>query len=63
MANELPKSCLSSGVRITYQRQIMVGIMENSEDHPNVVRNYPRAVEEDTKISITIVYRTVKLPE
>ena len=47
---------------MTNQRQIIVGVIENSEDHPDVDQLYRQAVEEDT-ISIATVYRTVKLLE
>ena len=46
---------------MTNRRQIIVGVIENSEDHPDVDQLFRRAVEEDTKISIARVYRTVKL--
>ena len=48
---------------MTNQRQIIVGVIENSEDHPDVDQLYRRAVKEDTTISIATVYRTVKLLE
>ena len=48
---------------MTCQRQIIVGVVENSENHPDVDQLYRRAFEEDTTISIATVYRTVKLPE
>jgi len=63
MTNALLKKCLNNGIRMTNQRQIIVGVIENSEDHPDVDQLYRRAVEEDTTISIATVYRTVKLLE
>ena len=48
---------------MTNQRQNIVGVIENSEDHPNVDQLYRRAVQEDTTISIATVYRSVKLLE
>ena len=61
MTNALLKKCLNNGIRMTNQRQIIVGVIENSEDHPDVDQLYQRAVEEDNTISIATVYRTVKL--
>ena len=46
---------------MTNQRQIIVGVNENSVDHPDVDQLYWWAVKEDTTISIATVYRTVKL--
>lgn len=48
---------------MTSQRQIIVGVIESSEDHPDVDQLYRRAVEEDHTISIATIYRTVKLLE
>ena len=48
---------------MTSQREIIGGVIENSEDHPDVDQLYRRAVQEDTTISIATVYRTVKLLE
>ena len=63
MTNGLLKKCLNNGIRMTNQRQIIVSVIENSEDHPDVDQLYRRAVEEDTTISIATVYRTVKTLE
>ena len=63
MTNALLKKCVNNGSRMTNQRQIIVGVIENSEDHPDVDQLYRRAVEEDNTISIATVYRTVKLLE
>ena len=48
---------------MTNQCQIIAGIIESSEDHPDVDQLYRSAVEEDATISIASVYRMVKLPE
>ena len=61
MTNALLKKCLNNGIRMTNQRQIIVGVNENSVDHPDVDQLYWWAVKEDTTISIATVYRTVKL--
>ena len=48
---------------MTSQRQVIVGVIGDSEDHPDVDELYRRAVDEDSTISIATVYRTVKLLE
>ena len=63
MSNTLMEKCLAKGIRVTSQRQIIVGVIEESEDHPDVDQLYRRAVQEDDTISIATVYRTVKLLE
>ena len=63
MTSGLMDKCLQSGIRMTSQRQIIVGVIEGSEDHPDVDQLHRRAVAEDNTISIATVYRTVKLLE
>ena len=63
MSLDLLEKCLSRGIRMTSQRQVIVGVIGDSEDHPDVDELYRRAVDEDSTISIATVYRTVKLLE
>lgn len=63
MYNKLLENCLSKGIRMTNQRQVIVGVIGDAEDHPDVDELYRRAVAEDSTISIATVYRTVKLLE
>lgn len=63
MSNRLLEKCLKKGIRMTSQRQVIVGVIGDSEDHPDVDELYRRAVDEDSTISIATVYRTVKLLE
>ena len=61
MVAELIDKCLKNGIRMTSQRQIILEVIEGSEDHPDVDQLYQRAIEQDCTISIATVYRTVKL--
>ncbi len=63
VADALLQKCLSQNIRITPQRQIIIKVIEESEDHPDVDQLYQRAVQIDNTISIATVYRTVKLLE
>ena len=63
MDNLLLNKCLKKGIRMTSQRQIIIGVIGESEDHPDVDELYRRSVEQDSTISIATVYRTVKLLE
>ncbi len=63
MASGLVNKCLKSGIRMTNQRQIILDVIEGSEDHPDVDQLHRRAIEHDRTISIATVYRTVKLFE
>ena len=59
----LINKCLKNGIRITSQREVIIEVIEESEDHPDVNQLYQRAVEQDRTISIATVYWTVKLLE
>ncbi|GGF01654.1 transcriptional repressor [Stappia taiwanensis] len=55
--------CVAKGMRMTEQRRIIARVIEGASDHPDVEELYRRAVENDPRISISTVYRTVKLFE
>ncbi len=63
MSDTLLEKCLSQNIRMTTQRQVIVKVIEGSEDHPDVDLLYRRSVKVDDTISIATVYRTVKLLE
>ena len=55
--------CAERGMRMTEQRRVIARILEESDDHPDVEELYRRSSRIDAKISISTVYRTVKLFE
>ncbi|WP_377291304.1 Fur family transcriptional regulator [Rhizobium sp. SG2393] len=59
----LEELCVERGMRMTEQRRIIARVLEGSADHPDVEELYRRAVKVDSRISISTVYRTVKLFE
>lgn len=63
MSETLLEKCVSQNIRMTLQRQVIVKVIQESEDHPDVDLLYRRSVELDNTISIATVYRTVKLLE
>ena len=63
MSQALLEKCVAQNIRITLQRQTIIKVIEESEDHPDVDQLYRRSVELDDTISIATVYRTVKLLE
>ena len=63
MSDSLLSRCLAKNIRMTSQRQIIIKVIEESDDHPDVDQLYLRSVELDNTISIATVYRTVKLLE
>ena len=63
MPETIIERCESKGLRMTGQRRIIAGVLEDAEDHPDVEELYTRASALDSAISIATVYRTVKLFE
>ena len=63
VAKTLEELCAERGMRMTEQRRVIARILEESADHPDVEELYRRSVKVDAKISISTVYRTVKLFE
>ena len=52
-----------AGVRITRPRQVILRILSETEDHPDAMEIFNRACEIDPSISLSTVYRTMKLLE
>lgn len=52
-----------AGVRITRPRRIILEILSATDDHPDALEIFRRAVEIDSNISLSTVYRTMKLLE
>ncbi|EAV43589.1 ferric uptake regulation protein [Stappia aggregata IAM 12614] len=56
--------CIEKGMRMTEQRRVIASVIEAaSDEHPDVEELYRRSVAIDPGISISTVYRTVKLFE
>jgi Fur family ferric uptake transcriptional regulator len=55
--------CAAKGMRMTGQRRTIARVLAQSEDHPDVEELYRRCSKVDEHISISTVYRTVKLFE
>jgi Fur family ferric uptake transcriptional regulator len=62
-SNHIEALCVSKGMRMTEQRRIIARVLAGSADHPDVEELYRRCAEVDRNISISTVYRTVKLFE
>ncbi|MCO5133493.1 MAG: transcriptional repressor [Phyllobacteriaceae bacterium] len=52
-----------AGVRLTKPRKIILKILGESQDHPDAMAIFRRAVKIDASISLATVYRTMKLLE
>jgi Fur family transcriptional regulator, ferric uptake regulator len=62
-ATNLEARCLAKGMRMTEQRRVVARVLSASADHPDVEELYRRCAKVDDRISISTVYRTVKLFE
>ena len=55
--------CTAKGMRMTEQRRVIARVLAAADDHPDVEELYRRCAAVDDRISISTVYRTVKLFE
>ena len=61
--SDIEAQCAAKGMRMTEQRRVIARVLAAAEDHPDVEELYRRASAIDSKISISTVYRTMKLFE
>lgn len=59
----LEQLCARHSMRMTDQRRIIAKILTESKDHPDAEEIFNRAKIIDNKISVSTVYRTVRLLE
>ncbi|MDQ0346950.1 Fur family transcriptional regulator [Ancylobacter vacuolatus] len=59
----IEEACVTLGLRMTDQRRVIARIIADAQDHPDVEELHRRAIAVDDRISISTVYRTVKLFE
>jgi Fur family ferric uptake transcriptional regulator len=52
-----------AGIRITRPRRVILSILAGTDDHPDAMAVFRRAVRLDGSISLSTVYRTLKLLE
>ena len=62
-SNDIEAKCVAAGMRMTEQRRTIARVLAGSDDHPDVEELYHRCVKIDDRISLSTVYRTVKLFE
>ncbi len=62
-ADAIERACRGKGLRITGPRRVIARVIGEAEDHPDVVELHRRTLAHDPGISLSTVYRTVKLLE
>src|SRR6267142_2933879 len=63
MTSRIEKLCNERGLKMTDQRRVIARVLSDATDHPDVEQVYRRATAIDPRISISTVYRTVRLFE
>lgn len=63
MPSRIEQLCIDKGLKMTEQRRVIARVLSDAQDHPDVEALYRRATAIDPRISISTVYRTVKLFE
>ena len=61
--HDIEALCAAKGMRMTEQRRTIARVLAGADDHPDVEELYRRASKIDDRISISTVYRTMKLFE
>ena len=59
--NRIEALCANYGLRMTGQRRVIARVLSSANDHPDVEEVHRRAHAVDAKISLSTVYRTIKL--
>lgn len=62
-ASRIEQLCHRQGLRMTGQRRIIARVLSDAHDHPSVEEVFRRASMIDPRISLSTVYRTLKLLE
>ena len=61
--SKLERLCSERGMRMTEQRRIIARVLSKADDHPDVEEVHRRVSSVDKRISLSTVYRTVRLFE
>src|SRR5262245_2761962 len=59
--SRIEQLCTDKRLRMTGQRRVIARVLSSAKDHPDVEEVYRRANRIDARISLSTVYRTLKL--
>jgi len=59
----IERLCADAGLRMTGQRRVIARVLSEAADHPDVEEVYRRVLRVDASISLSTVYRTLRLLE
>ncbi len=60
-SSQIEARCAEHGLRMTDQRRVIARVLSLAHDHPDVEEVHRRAHALDSKISLSTVYRTLKI--
>lgn len=60
-ASRIERLCATKRLRMTGQRRVIARVLSDAKDHPDVEEVHRRAHSVDRRISLSTVYRTLKL--
>ena len=60
MTSWLEAKCRASGMKMTGQRRLIVQVLSEAEDHPDIPELHRRVRERDERISLATEYRTAR---
>jgi Fur family ferric uptake transcriptional regulator len=61
--SRIEELCAAKGLRLTGQRRVIARVLSEATDHPDVEEVHRRAHGVDARISLSTVYRTLRLLE
>ena len=61
--SRIERLCTEKNMKMTAQRRVIARVLSLANDHPDVEELHHRAAEIDSSVSISTVYRTVRLFE
>lgn len=61
--SRIEERCVEHGMKMTEQRRVIARVLSLATDHPDVEEVHRRSADEDSRISIATVYRTMRLFE
>ncbi|MFP6725717.1 MAG: Fur family transcriptional regulator [Alphaproteobacteria bacterium] len=61
--SRIERLCTENNMKMTAQRRLIAQVLSLANDHPDVEELHHRAAEIDSSVSISTVYRTVRLFE
>lgn len=61
--SRIEQLCADAGLRMTGQRRVIARVLSDADDHPDVEEVHRRVARLDARVSLSTVYRTLRLLE